>query len=47
MPIRKCQANKKSGYKYGDTGKCYAGSEAKDKSDKQGKAIEVNKKRGK
>jgi len=39
MPIQKCQSKGKSGYKYGESGKCYVGKEAKKKAIKQGLAI--------
>lgn len=39
MPIKECQINGESGYKWGDKGKCYTGPDAKDKALKQGVAI--------
>jgi hypothetical protein len=39
MPIQPCKAKGKSGFKYGDTGKCYTGKEAKQKAIKQGLAV--------
>ena len=41
MPIKKCG----SGYKYGDTGKCYKGKGARAKAARQGRAIEASKAR--
>ena len=41
MPVKKC----KGGYKYGDSGKCYKGKNAKSKAARQGRAIQANKKR--
>jgi len=40
MPLKKCQKNGKSGWKWGDSGKCYTGPGAKKKAIKQGIAIE-------
>lgn len=45
MPTKKCTSGGKSGYKYGDSGKCYTGSNAKAKADKQGRAISISKAR--
>ncbi len=39
MPIKECQINGESGYKWGDAGKCYTGPDAKDNAIKQGVAI--------
>ena len=39
MPIQKCQKNGKSGFKYGKSGKCYTGTDAKKKAIKQGLAV--------
>lgn len=39
MPIKKCQVKGKSGFKYGDSGKCYTGKNGKKKAIKQGLAI--------
>lgn len=39
MPIKKCSKNGKSGYKWGDEGKCYTGKDAKVRAAKQGIAI--------
>ena len=44
MPVKKCSSSGKSGYKYGNSGKCYTGSSAKSKASKQGRAIQANKK---
>lgn len=43
MPIKKCQKDGKSGYKYGDSGTCYTGPGAREKAAKQGRAIEISK----
>ena len=40
MPLKKCSENGKSGWKWGDEGKCYSGSDGKKKAIKQGIAIE-------
>jgi len=43
MPVKTCIINGKNGYKWGDSGKCYTGPEARDKAIRQGRAIEINK----
>ncbi len=40
MPLKKCSQDKKSGWKWGDSGKCYTGPEGKKQAIKQGVAIE-------
>jgi len=40
MPLKKCTENQKSGYKWGNEGKCFTGPDAKKKAIKQGVAIE-------
>lgn len=40
MPIKECQIGGKSGYKWGDEGKCYPGESGKKKAIAQGVAIE-------
>ena len=40
MPLKKCTIDDKSGYKWGNEGKCYTGPNAKKKAIKQGLAIE-------
>lgn len=47
MPIMKCMSEGKPGYKYGDSGHCYTGEDAKEMAMKQGKAIEMSKHRAK
>ena len=44
MPLKKCTVDGKSGYQWGDVGKCYTGPSAKKKAIKQGVAIEGPKK---
>jgi|TARA_Y100000401_G_scaffold47310_1_gene36467 hypothetical protein len=44
MPLKRCSENKESGWKWGDSGKCYTGRDAKKKAIKQGVAIEGPKK---
>lgn len=39
MPVQKCTKDGKSGFKYGSTGKCYMGKEAKKKAIKQGLVV--------
>lgn len=43
MPVKRCQKDGKSGFKYGDSGKCYTGKGARAKAEKQGRAIEASK----
>ena len=45
MPTKKCTSKGKSGYKFGNKGKCFTGTGAKSKADRQGKAIKSNQKR--
>ena len=40
MPLKRCSENKKSGWKWGDSGKCYTGPEGKKKAIRQGISIE-------
>lgn len=40
MPLKKCGSDGKSGWKWGDSGKCYTGPDGKKKAIKQGVAIE-------
>ena len=47
MPIKPCQSGGKSGFKYGDTGKCYTGKDAKAKAAKQARAIRASQARNK
>ena len=44
MPVKPCSKNGKSGYKWGDSGKCYTGPGAREKAIKQGKAIKAQSK---
>jgi len=46
MPLMRCTNNGVSGWKFGESGKCYTGPDAKKKAAKQGRAIEVNKSKG-
>ena len=43
MPVKTCTVNGKSGYKWGDKGKCYTGPNSRQKALEQGRAIEANK----
>lgn len=38
MPLKQCEDGGKSGWKYGDSGKCYTGPGGKKKAIKQGLA---------
>ena len=42
MPVKKCSVQGEKGYKYGDSGKCYLGEDAKEKATKQGQAIHAS-----
>ena len=42
MPIKKCQKDGKSGWKFGDSGTCYTGPSGKAKAQKQAKAMFAN-----
>jgi hypothetical protein len=44
MPLKKCNENNKSGWKWGDSGKCFVGPNGKKQAIKQGIAIEGPKK---
>lgn len=43
MPLKQCQIGGKSGWKWGDEGKCYTGPDAKKDAIKQGIAVEGDK----
>lgn len=43
MPLMKCQKDGESGYKWGESGTCYVGQDAREKALKQGRAIEASK----
>ena len=43
MPIKRCTSDGKSGYKWGDSGKCYTGDNGKELARKQGISIELSK----
>ena len=47
MPIKKCQKDGKSGWKFGDSGTCYTGPSGKAKAQKQAKAMFANGYKGK
>jgi hypothetical protein len=47
MPVKKCVVNGKTGYKWGNTGKCYTGKGAKAKATRQGRAAYANGYKGK
>lgn len=42
MPIKSCTSKGKAGKKYGDNGKCYVGTGAKAKAEKQMRAIKAS-----
>jgi|TARA_Y100000593_G_scaffold72985_1_gene134072 hypothetical protein len=44
MPLKKCSQDSQNGWKWGDSGKCYTGRDAKKKAIKQGVVIEGPKK---
>lgn len=43
MPLKRCTEDGKSGWKWGDEGKCYTGEGAKEKALRQGRAIQARK----
>jgi len=43
MPLKRCIKNGKQGWKWGDSGYCYTGANAREKASKQGRAIEASK----
>jgi len=45
MPVQRCSKNNKNGWKWGDSGKCFTGPNAKEKAKEQGRAIEASKAR--
>ena len=46
MPLKKCAKNGKSGWKFGDSGKCFTGPGAREKARKQGAAIKISESKG-
>lgn len=46
MPLLRCQVGSKLGWKFGATGKCFVGADARGKAVKQGRAILANQTRG-
>lgn len=42
MPVQSCQAKGKSGYKWGQSGKCFIGRGSRAKAARQGRAIQAN-----
>ena len=42
MPIQTCSIEGKTGYKWGTSGKCYVGKDAKIRALRQARAIEAN-----
>lgn len=42
MPIKQCSIKGKSGYKFGDNGRCYTGENAKARAEEQGRAIKAS-----
>jgi hypothetical protein len=47
MPIKKCSKKGKTGYKWGNSGKCYTGKGARQKAGKQAAAAYAHGYRGK
>jgi hypothetical protein len=45
MPLMKCQVDGKQGWKWGESGKCFSGSQGRSKALEQGRAIEASKAR--
>lgn len=42
MPVKRCQRDGKPGWKWGDQGYCYIGSDARERALAQGRAIQAN-----
>ncbi len=42
MPIKQCSVDGRSGWKYGNNGKCYIGKGSKEKAEEQGRAIKAS-----
>jgi hypothetical protein len=42
MPVQRCTVDGKSGWRWGESGKCYTGPDAKEKALEQGRAIKAN-----
>ena len=38
MPVERCMSDGKLGWRWGDSGVCYTGNDAKDKAEEQGQA---------
>ena len=47
MPIKSCKSGGKTGKKWGNSGKCYTGKNAKAKAQRQARAAYANGYRGK
>ena len=47
MPVKPCKAKGKSGWKWGNSGKCYTGKGAKAKAERQGRAAYASGYKGK
>lgn len=47
MPVKQCTKNGEQGWKWGDSGICYTGSDGKKRAELQGRAIEASKSKGK
>jgi hypothetical protein len=43
MPLMQCTKDGQKGYKWGQSGTCYVGPDAKEKALEQGRAIEASK----
>lgn len=43
MPIKTCTSKGKSGFKFGDAGKCFTGKSGRSRAARQGRAIEASK----
>lgn len=47
MPVQRCTINGKTGFKWGNSGKCFVGREGRSKARRQGRAISASKSRKK
>ena len=42
MPVQRCSKSGKSGWKWGASGKCYSGPGAREKAERQGRAVRAS-----
>lgn len=42
MPVKRCSSGGRTGWKWGDSGKCYTGTDAKRRARAQGRAVRAS-----